>query len=132
MDSELRKRGDVPVGDTWDLTRLYQTDEDWNRDFDLWKKLTGTIPTYRGRLNNADALYEFLNYEEELDKKGERLGAYVFLKSTEDLANTKYQEMKNAFYLVANRATEELSFFRPELLSLSEEKWEELLSDERL
>ena len=132
MDSELRKRGDVPVGDTWDLTRLYQTDEDWNRDFDLWKKLTEAIPTYRGRLNNADALYEFLNYEEELDKKGERLGAYVFLKSTEDLANTKYQEMKNAFYLVANRATEELSFFRPELLSLSEKKWEELLNDERL
>ncbi|MBP5622295.1 MAG: oligoendopeptidase F, partial [Thermoguttaceae bacterium] len=70
--------------------------------------------------------------EEALDREGERLGTYAFLKSTEDLANSTYQEMKSEFYLVANKVAEESSFVRPELLGFSSEKWDEIMNDERL
>ncbi len=100
--------------------------------FDAWKELAKSVASYRNKLNDAERLVEFLKYEEELDLAGERLGTYAFLKSTEDLANASYQEMKNSFYLAANAVAEESSFVRPELLALSNEKWDEFLKDERL
>ena len=29
MDSEVKKRTDIAVGDTWDLTRIYKSDDKW-------------------------------------------------------------------------------------------------------
>lgn len=132
METELRKRSEVVVSDTWDLTRLCKSDGSWKQEFEDWKKLAEKVSTYRGKLSDAETLVEFLQYEEELDRKGETLGVYAFLKTTEDLSNSFYQEMKSAFYLAANKVAEESSFVRPELLSLSADKWDELLKDKRL
>ncbi len=132
METELKKRSEVAVSDTWDLSRLCKSDEVWKEDFEAWKKLAEKVTSYRGKLDDVETLVQFLKYEEELDRKGEKLGVYTFLKTTEDLSNSVYQEMKSAFYLAANKVAEESSFVRPELLSFSADKWEELLKDERL
>ncbi|MBR5757342.1 MAG: oligoendopeptidase F, partial [Thermoguttaceae bacterium] len=132
MEPELKKRSDVAVADTWDLSQLCASDEVWRKDFDDWKLFAEKIVSYRGKLADVETLVEFLKYEEELDRKGERLGTYAFLKSTEDLADSTYQEMKSEFYLIANKVAEESSFVRPELLGFSSEKWDELMNDERL
>ena len=132
MEPELKKRSDVAVADTWALSQLCASDEVWRKDFDDWKLFAEKIVSYRGKLADVETLVEFLKYEEELDRKGERLGTYAFLKSTEDLADSTYQEMKSEFYLIANKVAEESSFVRPELLGFSSEKWDELMNDERL
>ena len=132
MEPELKKRSDVAVADTWDLSHLCASDEVWRKDFEAWKVFAEKIVSYRGKLDVVDSLVEFLKYEEALDREGERLGTYAFLKSTEDLANSTYQEMKSEFYLVANKVAEESSFVRPELLGFSSEKWDEIMNDERL
>lgn len=132
MEPELKKRSDVAVVDTWDLSRLCASDEVWRKDFEAWKIFAEKVVSYRGKLDVVDSLVDFLKYEETLDREGERLGTYAFLKSTEDLANSVYQEMKSEFYLVANKVAEESSFVRPELLGFSSEKWDELMNDERL
>ncbi|MBR4752903.1 MAG: oligoendopeptidase F [Thermoguttaceae bacterium] len=132
VEPELKKRSDVAVADTWDLSQLCASDEVWRKDFDDWKLFAEKIVSYRGKLADVETLVEFLKYEEELDRKGERLGTYAFLKSTEDLADSTYQEMKSEFYLIANKVAEESSFVRPELLGFSSEKWDELMNDERL
>lgn len=132
VESEVKKRSDVAVADTWNLSLLCVSDEVWYEDFDAWKVFTERVVSYRGKLADVDTLVDFLKYEEELNRQGERLGTYAFLRSTEDLSNSTYQEMKGAFYLAANKVAEESSFIRPELLGFSSEKWSELMKDERL
>ena len=132
MELTLKKRDEVAENDAWDLSRLYVSDEDWQNEFNDWQTTAAKTASYRGRLSEIDALADFLAYEEELNRQGERLGTYAFLKSTEDLANATYQEMKSSFYLAANKIAEESSFVRPELLGLSEDQWDQLLKDEHL
>lgn len=132
MASELKKRSEVSVSDTWDLSKLFKSDEVWQQSFEAWKTLAEKVTTYRGKLDKVETLVDFLQYEENLDRKGEDLGTYAFLRTTEDLSNSFYQEMKSAFYLAANKVAEESSFVRPELLGFSADKWDELLKDERL
>jgi oligoendopeptidase F len=53
-------RKEIPVEDTWDLTRLYEDDQAWEKDF---KKLESLIPGYperKGTLGkSAEALRAF-------------------------------------------------------------------------
>lgn len=132
MEIEPKKRSEVSEEDTWDLSRLYKSDDAWRQEFEKWKKVGEEISKYKGRLNEIETLVEFLQYEEELDRVGDRLGTYAFLKTTEDLSRAEYQEMKDSYYLAANKISEEFSFVRPELIALSTEQWDEMLKDERL
>ena len=132
MDSEVKKRTDVAVGDTWDLTRIYKSDDKWREDFEDWKVFAQRVSSFKGTLKTVEALVEFFRYEEDLSREAEKLGVYAFLKSTEDLNNSTYQEMKNSFGLVSNALAEASSFVNPELLALPEETWQTFLSDERL
>ena len=132
MDSEVKKRTDIAVGDTWDLTRIYKSDDKWREDFEDWKVFAQRVSSFKGTLKTVEALVEFFRYEEDLSREAEKLGVYAFLKSTEDLNNSTYQEMKNSFGLVSNALAEASSFVNPELLALPEETWQTFLSDERL
>ena len=132
MESEVKKRTDVAIGDTWDLTRIYRSDDKWREDFEDWKAFAQRVSSFKGTLNTVEALVEFFRYEEDLSREAEKLGVYAFLKSTEDLSNPTYQEMKNSFGLVSNALAEASSFVNPELLALPDETWQTFLSDERL
>ena len=132
MESEVKKRTDVAIGDTWDLTRIYKSDDKWREDFEDWKAFAQRVSSFKGTLNTVEALVEFFRYEEDLSREAEKLGVYAFLKSTEDLSNPTYQEMKNSFGLVSNALAEASSFVNPELLALPDETWQTFLSDERL
>lgn len=115
----LLPRGDVAVGDTWDLASLYSSDADWEADF---KHLEINIENYRryqGRLSEGAAvLAECLQFDLSIDRLAERLGTYAFLKTTEDQANNTYQALAARFQNVAVKAGQLASFIRPEILSI--------------
>ena len=67
---------------------------------------------------NAETLAACLKFDSQLDRLGERLGVYAFLKTTEDQTNSQYQRMLGRFENVATRAAEAASYIRPELLAL--------------
>ena len=124
----LPARSRVKTDDTWDLSSLYVTDEDWHKDL---KKLKNRIPKFaqfKGRLGEGPAvLVKCLKFDSEFDRLAEQLGVYAFLKTTEDQANGDHQNMMGQFQNVASRAAEEASFIRPELLSLSSSKLKKLI-----
>ena len=132
MTNELKARAGVAIEDTWDLTRIYANDDEWRRDFDTWKQTAEGVGKFRGKLANVDLLLEYLQFDEQLNRQGDRLGVYAFLKSTEDLGATTYQELKSAFTLAASKIAEAESYVRPELLALSDETWRKMLEDPRL
>ncbi|MDD3587350.1 MAG: oligoendopeptidase F [Thermoguttaceae bacterium] len=130
--TKIPTRDQVPVDDTWDLTRLYKTDKAWEQEFSRWTGQTETIAEYRGQLGNVDRLVELLTYSDKLNRCAERLGQYVYLKVTEDGSNALYQQMKERFRFACSQFEEKSSFIHPELMSLSRTVWKKMLDDERL
>ena len=99
------KRAEVPVSDTWDLTTLFETDATWEAAFVVWSGEVDRFALYRGRLGESPAvLLEFLRFETDFERQGDRLGTFAFLKETEDLANSAYQGMKARYLGIAARA----------------------------
>ena len=88
-------RAEVPAADTWDLTTLFETDATWEAAFGVWSTEMEQFEQYRGRLGeSAVVLLNYLTFETEYERKGDRLGTFAFLKETEDLGNSTYQGMK--------------------------------------
>jgi len=130
MTSKLLKRCDVKRADTWDLSSLFASDDLWEKAFTRFERQLDGYDQYRGHLGDSAAtLAACLKFDSDLDRRGERLGVYAFLKTAEDQANSVYQRMLGRFQNLATRAAEKTSFIRPEILALSQAKIRKMLDD---
>ena len=94
----LPTRAEVAESDTWDLSRLYPSDDDWENAFGQWESRLDGYEAFRGKLAESPTLLaECLAFDSELDRLGERLGNYAYLRTTEDQANSHYQRMIGRF-----------------------------------
>ncbi len=131
-DKCIKKRADVDEGDQWNLSFLYETSETWRDAFANWKKFSGNLKSYEGKLADVASLIEFWKYYEQVMQEGDRLYAFACLKTAEDLSNSTYEGMKSEIGRAIDKVTEECSFVNPELLALSEDVWQNFLTDTRL
>lgn len=126
-------RRDVKTADTWDLASLYESDDDWERALAKWEKQIPKYEAFRGTLGDgAAALAKCLAFDSDFDRAGERLGTYAHLKTTEDMADSRYQRMLGRYEHAATQAAEAASFIRPEILSLSSSKLKEYIEAKAL
>jgi oligoendopeptidase F len=116
---KLPTRKQVKASDTWDLCSLFKSDAEWERAFAAWEKQIPQYEKFRGTLGDgAAALAKCLAFDSDFDREGERLGTYAQLKTTEDMADSRYQRMLGRYEHAATLAGEAASFIRPEILSL--------------
>lgn len=126
-------RNEVPASDCWNLSSLYTSDENWERDLTKFKEIIPGYEQFRGRLGeSAERLAECLQFDIQVDLLSERLGTYVFLKTTEDQANDFYQEMLGRFQNLAVKASQLASYIRPEILSIAEDQMQSMLASDAL
>jgi oligoendopeptidase F len=129
----LPKRDQVKSENTWDLSGLYPSDEAWEVDF---KKLDGLIAGYakfQGKLGeSAKSLAACLKFDSDFDRLADRVGNYAFLKTTEDQADSRYQELSGRFQSLSTRASQAASFIRPEILAIPAERMNAMLEDKAL
>ncbi len=112
-------RSAIPSQDTWDLSSLFASDDDWNSDLERYAKKMEGYTQFQGRLSqSAQTIADCLTFDLEVDRLGERLGTYAFLKTTEDQSNSLYQGMKAKFQNLAVKASQLASYIRPELLAI--------------
>jgi len=129
----LPKRSRVKTADTWDLSSLYESDEAWEADFQKFEKKISGYKKYRGKLGeSAKTLAACLRFDSALERLGDRLGVYAFLKTSEDQANSDYQRMLGRFQNAATRASEAGSYIRPELLAIPDKKMQQFLEAPQL
>ena len=77
----LLPRSSVEPGDTWDLFRLFPSDEAWEGAFSEWEKQIARYDGFRGRLaEGAAALAECLRFDLDFDRAAERLRAYALFE----------------------------------------------------
>ena len=129
----LPKRDQVKPENTWDLSGLYPSDQAWEVDF---KKLDGLISGYakfQGKLSeSAKSLAACLKFDSDFDRLADRVGNYAFLKTTEDQADSRYQELSGRFQSLSTRASQAASFIRPEILAIPADKMDAMLEDKAL
>src|SRR5262249_7686772 len=130
---KLLVRGKVKTEDTWDLSSLFKNDEEWEKAFVAWEKQIGKYAKFRGTLGDGPAaLAKLFEFDCEFDRAGERIGVYAHLKTTEDMADSRYQRMLGRYEHTATLAAEAASFIRPEILSLPDKKLKEYLGAKQL
>ena len=130
--TQMCSRNEVPAAWRWNLKRLFVSNAAWEREFADWSREIETFAAYRGTFGDVSGLVKFLEAESAFHRRGERLAAYAFLRSVEDLTDSDRRSMKDRLYLAFARAGEAASFVRPELLAVSASIRKTFLTDKKL
>jgi oligoendopeptidase F len=131
--TKLPPRSEVNPADTWDLSKLFATDDDWETAFKEFEALVPGYKQFQGTLSQSSAqLAKCLTFDSGVDRLAERLGSYAFLKTAEDQTNSVYQRMVGRYQNVATRAGEAASYIRPEILAIDDETMKQFLAAEEL
>src|SRR5688572_1620685 len=129
----LPPRAKVKEADQWNLASLFATDTDWERAFKKWEEQILGYEKFRGKLaDSAEMLSACMQFDAAVDRTGEQLGVYAFLKAAEDQGNSDYQRMRGRYQHVATKAAEASSFIRPEIMAIPNEVMERFLQAREL
>ena len=112
-----KKRSEIDILDTWDLTLIFEDEAEFNNSLNDAKKEINKIKAYEGKiLESSDSLLSFLELTDDIERKLYKLYYYAHLNLDVDTTSTHYQEMEGK---VTNLLQEEsilTSFVLPELL----------------
>ncbi len=117
MEKELKSRRDIPVELTWDLSLIYATEEEMNRDVERAKALCDSIVRdYRGKLDTPQSIKACLDDLRAFHHLIVLVGSYCDLAVSVDYYDTHNQERNEAFSHLAAEMFSRLSFIDNEKL----------------
>jgi oligoendopeptidase F len=125
--NNLPKRSEVPAEVRWKLEDLFPNPGAWDKEYQEVKDQLKQIANYQGKLSDPLAVKECFAMEDDISLHSERLYVYANMKHHEDMADPKYQALSDKAKKLSVEVGEAMSFITPEILSLSEEKLEELI-----
>lgn len=129
---KLPLREEVPIERTWDLTTIFQSDEEWENAFKEASQQISELTKFQGTLaDGADQLLKALETMHTVIRKVEVVYVYAHLKSDQDTGNNTYQAMNNRARTLITNASAATSWFDPELLTLSEEQLESYFEENK-
>ena len=124
-----KTRDEIDEKYKWDLSKIYISEDEWLRDYEYVKANGDKYLEFKGKLNNADTIYEYLMFDEEFSKKADAVYMYAALKFDEDTSNSKYQELKGKIEKVLTDIGAKSSYVLPELLKLSKEDFDRFMNE---
>ncbi|WP_394120902.1 oligoendopeptidase F [Planococcus donghaensis] len=130
MVKSLPVRSAVPVEETWDLSSLFSSSEEFNQALEsleqdaeaLSKKTQGTIADAPSAIR---ALTDYLAFLEKLVP----LSTYASLTISTDQTNDEAQLQSSKFSAAAAKISSKLSFINSELLALPKETLEQAMQE---
>jgi oligoendopeptidase F len=126
-------RGEITVSDTWDLSKLFPSDEIWNSGLAEFEKTAEKILSFRGTLGkSAQHLADYLDFSCDLNILGERLGYYAYLRQSEDEGAADARTMTGKITMAAAKANAAAAWENPEILAIPEKDMETFMEHERL
>ena len=124
-----KTRDEIDEKYKWDLSKIYISEDEWLKDYEYVKANGDKYLEFKGKLNNADTIYEYLMFDEEFSKKADAVYMYAALKFDEDTSNSKYQELKGKIEKVLTDIGAKSSYVLPELLKLSKEDFDRFMNE---
>ena len=80
----MKKRSEVDEKYKWDLSMLYASHEDYDRDFERVKELCREMLKFRGRLNSRDVILDEFRKSSELSMILEKMEVWLMLRKETD------------------------------------------------
>lgn len=131
--TELLKRDEVPLDSQWDLTGIYSSVEDWNKELTELEAKIKTFPSFAGTLgDSALKLRECLEFDMNFSRKLEKLYTFAHLKNDEDKTNGFYQANYEKAMRLVSDAGKASSFIRSEIMSIPEDMMDSFLTGKEL
>ena len=130
--SKYKSRQDVPEKYKWNLTDFYKNDDDFDNEYNEALERINYQNKFKGCTKSSNELLKFLKYDEKTVCMVENLLVYSCLKDDEELGNDKSINRKNRAIVLLSEYTKVLSFFSPELISLSKEDYNKLFENKEL
>ncbi len=127
---QARVRSELDPRYTWDLSRIFESDEAWEAMFTAVQADVGAFSQRAGTLGDGrEAVLGALNAYMEIAKRTEALYTYAMMRQNEDSTQSRYQAMYSRAATLANDVGAGSAFLTPELLSLPEGTLEALIAD---
>ena len=126
----IHRRDEIPVSDTWDLGQLFRVEEDYQQVLDGVRARYVRYPEFKGHLGrSAVSLADYLEFDAWIDRDLEKLTHYASLKKAEDGSEpanvARWSELRN----LGTRIAESSAFAVPEIQSLTDNQFAELIRD---
>ena len=123
-------RAEIPAADTWDLSVLYATPEDWAKDFARLQAGYGEIEKFKGRLSESAAvLRDCLECDKALNIRIERLYHYASLRASEDSSDNANLAREGQLRNLLTKIAEASAFMQPEIQAIADEPFAAWLAD---
>ena len=125
-------RHEVPLEQTWNVTDIYATMEDWEADLAELLQMVATVRAYEGRLSQGPlVLLGCLEAAEKLQAKALKVISYATLNIATDGTNPEFQSMSGKAMSAMAELQAKTSFIQSEALSLPEGTLERYLEEEQ-
>lgn len=129
MAKELVSRKEVPVELTWDLSRLYASEEEMYKDVEKIQILGKEIAeTYKGKLNTSEAINACAEKYQEVQTLIFLTTVYTDLAVSVDYYDNAAQERNNKVNRIAAEVLSELSFVESEISAQNSAVLEEAIA----
>ena len=132
MATPLQERKDMDPAFMWDLKKMYESDEAFDKDLAAIDEKISKVASYAGTLNNADNILAYYKDATEFGRKLSFLFEYAQLRHSEDTRQEAAQSMFSRVYGKYVMAQSALAFAEPEILSLDEETLKSIVEDPKL
>ena len=120
---------ELPV--KWDLDSIYASVEEWQADYDEVMKMLDRYEEFRGKLNNAQSIYDYLQfvYYTELTEKQMKLDLYAHLGSALNSTDPLFTELNAKLDAMNVKESQLSAFATPEIYALPLEEREKIFAD---
>jgi oligoendopeptidase F len=127
----VKTREEIEDKYKWDVKKIYENDDLWEKDYSKLKIEAPDILKYKGKLGSKTNLLKFLKLRENILRLNEKLFVYAHLRNDENTQNSKYQGIRNKISVLSSETASYISFFMPEILDLCDEKYKEIIEDKK-
>ncbi len=121
IEAQPKERADVAEQDQWNLTGIYATKADWQKDKEQISKKLDEIAQFAGILaKDADTLYKGLSLYFDIIQAYQKFTSYSTFLKDQDLRVSETQAMGQEASNLGNLLAEKTAFIAPELAQVNE------------
>ena len=127
--SAILDRSEVEEKYKWDLSQIYENEDDWEKDFNWISQNISSYKKFEGTLSKSPVqLLECLKFDDEMGIRLERLYLYAMLAKDSDMKVQKYQAMDDRIKSLYTKVSAAGAFIKPELLQIPDGELLDMIS----
>ncbi|HLQ97450.1 MAG TPA: M3 family metallopeptidase, partial [Candidatus Dormibacteraeota bacterium] len=128
--TERLKRSEVPVEQTWDLSDLFTSHNEWENELQSIQNDVQEVTKYKGKLGeDAETLLKCLTTLADFQKRVIRVATYASLRSNADGSDPENQRDSAKVASALASIGAKLSFIESELLTISSDTLKQFVSE---